>query len=613
MTRAPRGWTLLVGSLLVVLLGGGTTTAAAMWAVREQRVVDELRFDQAVEDHVEAVAGELRRYEELLHSSRGLFAGSTEVSESEFAAFTDQLGLRERYSSLQALNFKRRVADAGLPALVAARQQGDPLFALRDLAPGPEHWVILFISPGAENRDALGADTAARATSVPADEQARDSGELRRTGLVQLVQDRDGLPGFVLTLPVYRAGAPVATVQQRRAALQGWLTAAARGPDFLASVFADAPARVRLELYDGTRADAATLLGTVHGDAPDGVQDGLTRDVTMNASGRPWTLRVQALPGFTAASGVPAWLLIALGGTGVTGLLAALVYQRTRGERRALQLVEKRTTELQRSNARLIEQNAAVQRYAEVQRDFVASASHELRTPLTSVLGYLELLEDSRLDPEQSGWLRTAARNGQRLLSLVGDLLTANQVDTGNLGLVRREAPVAELLTSLTRTFEPLCAAAQLELTVRDDTSGGVVLVDASRVEQVLANLVSNAVKFSLPGGTVSVIAEQATAGVSIAVSDAGMGISEDELPHVFDRFFRSRSSIKMAVPGTGLGLAIARAIAEEHGGTLTARSARHQGTTFTLDLPSPLPVAPETTEGRPWPVSSSSTTTTTC
>jgi two-component system phosphate regulon sensor histidine kinase PhoR len=121
---------------------------------------------------------------------------------------------------------------------------------------------------------------------------------------------------------------------------------------------------------------------------------------------------------------------------------------------------------------------------------------------------------------------------------------------------------------------------------------------------------VSNAVKFSLPGGEVSVVARRAGDRVEIDVADSGLGIAQEELPHVFDRFFRSRSSIKMAVPGTGLGLAIARAIAQEHGGTLTVRSEPDRGTTFTLALPSTAGSAPDPAEGRPWLVSSSSTTT---
>ncbi|MBT1004349.1 PAS domain-containing protein [Paenarthrobacter sp. DKR-5] len=215
--------------------------------------------------------------------------------------------------------------------------------------------------------------------------------------------------------------------------------------------------------------------------------------------------------------------------------------------------------------------------------DFVANVTHELRTPLTSILGYVELLSmDEALDPQVGEGLKVIARNSERLLVLVNDLLTAVVPPTG---IRPAPADLAESVRISAAAAEPAAERNGVVLRTRlDDPLPG--RFDAERIGQVLDNLLSNAVKYSPGGGTVTVSAERSGPLLVCSVSDEGMGMTDDEASDVFTRFFRGAGARKAAIPGIGLGLSIAKGIVEDHGGRISCRSESGRGTTMTFTLP---------------------------
>jgi signal transduction histidine kinase len=220
--------------------------------------------------------------------------------------------------------------------------------------------------------------------------------------------------------------------------------------------------------------------------------------------------------------------------------------------------------------------------------EFVATVSHELRTPLTSIVGYVELLLDpldGEVDPVQSEYLKVVARNARRLERLVGDLLFLAQVEAGRLELAVGPVDLCALARTAIDGARPMAddKGVRLEL---DCAECGDVEADAVRIEQLLDNLVSNAVKFTQGGGRVEVCIRTAGDDVLLQVSDTGIGIPELELGRLFQRFFRASSATSREIQGTGLGLAIAKTIAEAHDGTIGVESEAGVGTTFTVRLP---------------------------
>ena len=231
----------------------------------------------------------------------------------------------------------------------------------------------------------------------------------------------------------------------------------------------------------------------------------------------------------------------------------------------------------------------------EAKNDFVANVSHEFRTPLTSIQGYLEMvLDDQRELPEDLlEYLRIAARNVDRLGSLVADLLT-----TDSVVLQVARADVAQLVMDSLASAAP--AAETNKVTLHSQVKAPLeAFIDARRVGQVLDNLVSNAVKYSPDGGTVTVRAWAQGSDLWCEVQDTGMGMSNAEQEEAFTKFFRARSAVQRSIPGIGLGLMITKTIVEKHGGTISLRSERGVGTTITYVLPGCLATVNGTVGGR--------------
>ncbi|MBD8516745.1 HAMP domain-containing histidine kinase [Plantibacter sp. VKM Ac-2885] len=218
--------------------------------------------------------------------------------------------------------------------------------------------------------------------------------------------------------------------------------------------------------------------------------------------------------------------------------------------------------------------------------DLVASVSHELRTPLTSILGYLDLaLDDPGLPPRVAKQLTIAQTNGDRLLELIADILAASRDVNRTMVLERSECELREIVD---RSVESLAhVAAERSITiVRHDEEAVPLFADPFRLRQVVDNLLSNGIKYNRDGGelSVGVTAEGDTAWV--IVRDTGIGISEEDQPKLFERFFRSDLVRNSTVHGSGLGLAISRDIVRLHGGDLTVHSVLGEGTTAVVRIP---------------------------
>jgi signal transduction histidine kinase len=243
-------------------------------------------------------------------------------------------------------------------------------------------------------------------------------------------------------------------------------------------------------------------------------------------------------------------------------------------------------TEAETAHELLAEQNERLVEADRLKDEFVALISHDLRTPLTSILGYLELtLEDEELTPSQRGYLEVVERNAQRLLRLVSDLLFVARLEAGQLELHESELDLAAVAQQSVHEAGPRASAGGITIRCETEPVPGVA-ADRGRMFQLLDNLVSNAIKFTPPGGEVSVRVQAADGAVRLEVADTGIGIPADEQRRLFERFFRASSAADKQIQGTGLGLYIARAIVEAHGGEIMFESEAGQGTAFRIEIP---------------------------
>ncbi len=229
---------------------------------------------------------------------------------------------------------------------------------------------------------------------------------------------------------------------------------------------------------------------------------------------------------------------------------------------------------------------AALQHSEVTRRRLLSDLAHELRTPLSTVEGYLEGLVDGVVDPDPETFT-TLQQAAGRLRRLVDDVAVVSRAEEGQLELERRVVEPGELVHAAVAAMRDAYVRADVRLEVDTAPDLPAVEVDPERIHQVLSNLLDNARRHTPRGGRVEVRGERRDGHVVITVEDSGDGIPADQLPHVFERFYRGDAA-RTSGTGTGIGLTIARGIARSHGGTLTAHSAGHgRGSAFTLRLPS--------------------------
>ena len=230
---------------------------------------------------------------------------------------------------------------------------------------------------------------------------------------------------------------------------------------------------------------------------------------------------------------------------------------------------------------------------AELERlraEFVGVASHELKTPINVIIGYLDLLQEGiygQLTPKQKEVLETINKQANGLTRLVKRLLDISRFEASGGKLEVRDIDLQRLLSTLESSFSVLAKQRDIAFSVRHgETLPTTVVWDEDRINEVLGNLLSNAFKFTPRGGKValSVLPEDGT--VVITVTDTGAGISPEQLPHIFDKFYQADNQAQAATKGTGLGLAIAKEVVEAHGGHITVESRVGEGTTFVVMLP---------------------------
>jgi PAS domain S-box-containing protein len=230
-----------------------------------------------------------------------------------------------------------------------------------------------------------------------------------------------------------------------------------------------------------------------------------------------------------------------------------------------------------------------------VKDEFLSTLSHELRTPLTAIMGWSNLLLHGEVDAtRQQQAIETIARNANSQCQLIDDLLEVSRIITGKLRLDFVGCELQPVIQAAAESLRPTADAKGVKLYVTLAQNLGMVMGDRERLQQVVWNLVSNAVKFTPAGGEVNVRLNRINSHLEIAVSDTGAGVHPDFLPHVFDRFRQADGSTTRAHGGLGLGLAIVRHLVELHGGVAVADSAGvGKGATFTVRFPLMLPVEP--------------------
>ncbi len=224
----------------------------------------------------------------------------------------------------------------------------------------------------------------------------------------------------------------------------------------------------------------------------------------------------------------------------------------------------------------------------EARRHLFAAISHDLRTPLSSIRAMIEALDDKVVTDTETTerYVRTILGEVKRLSGLIDDLFELSRLDAGALSLNVEPGSLGDLVSDTLEVLQPQAAQKRLQLRGHVDDGLSPVLMDAARVQRVLYNLVQNAIRHTPPDGTVVLEAQEESETVRVDVVDSGEGIASDDLPRIFERFYRGEKSRARGHGGAGLGLAIAKGLVEAHGGRIWAQSVPGQGARFSFVLP---------------------------
>jgi signal transduction histidine kinase/ActR/RegA family two-component response regulator len=588
--RLVLGLTMLVATLL---LGLGIRQVQSWEHEREAAA-----FKQEVDATTNAVRLRLQGYMAALESLRGVYEASDTVERDEFRRAGKHW--LQQLKGIQALGWDERLHINRLKEFEEAQQrEGLTNYRVFDLPSrkppqGPDVVALRFIEPMEGNERALGYNVLSRAFTRQAYQRSVIEGVPSASAGFKLAQEVGTQLGVVIYRAVYRD--PNTLPSDRSRAAMGAVFLALRMDDALSAVLKDMPHFLRACLIDTTETPTQVLSGNAEcrsrlaeGNAANASSHQTT--VALPFAQRQWALQLWSVETIPVAGGRATSWLFAIGGVAFAASLGALLLVVTGTAERMAEAMDEAS-----------EQRQAAVLANQAKSEFLSRMSHELRTPLNAMLGFAQVMNLDRTQPlhdSQRARLDQIQHAGWHLLDMIDDVLDLSRIDTGTLRLQADPLHLQSVLTLTQPLIEELARKHRVSLTVDGTLPLGVgVLADETRLRQVLTNLMSNAVKYNRPGGSVRVQAasfkQEGQSWVRVVVSDTGLGMDEDQLAQLFQPFNRLGRE-RTQPDGTGIGLVISRHLTQLMGGQLDVSSREGEGSTFTLTLPTAqLPVAPE-------------------
>ncbi|MGJ8653236.1 MAG: CHASE domain-containing protein [Opitutaceae bacterium] len=574
--------------------------------------LDDARFQEIANEAAATIEHRLEIYTDALRASAGYYMNSEQMERHEWRNYVTYVDIPRRYLGINGLGFIRPFSKTELDSYVADIVANElPDFSIKQVpnaTPPPpdylgyEHYIITHIEPIEDNREALGLNVASEINRKSAAERARDSGNTTMTGRITLVQDGKSRPGFLIYLPIYKAGKPIDTIGERRAAFVGWAYAPFVTENFLKGVLGSRANQIHYDIFDSDALSSDSFVWGSFGNSSISNKYNYDYVSYLELAGQTFGMGWNRGPEFQKQQGDSATIAAASLALG-TCLLVGIVISLRSTNRRVNSIVATKTLELVKANSdlhkevnerkRLETEAEEAQRAAEAasyaKSEFLATMSHEIRTPMNSVIGFAELLATSKLNAEQASWTDYIRSSSHSLLHIINDILDISKIEAGKLNLERIPFSMNDVIAEIVGSFTAV--AAEKGIQIKHEEKGNAptaVYGDPIRIKQIITNLVSNAFKFTKRGSiTISTAWEgdDKSGHASIHIVDTGIGIPNEKLHTLFNKFTQADSSTTRRFGGTGLGLAICKQLVDMMGGTIHVESTENVGTIMTVKL----------------------------
>ncbi|MBZ0172826.1 MAG: CHASE domain-containing protein, partial [Phycisphaerales bacterium] len=486
--------------------------------------------------------------EKTLNMGRVLIRCSEHVTRDEWRQFVESIGLCTALPGVNGIAYVRVVAAEELPGYIEeARTNIDPGFRRRVRTGGDEtgtprrHYLIHYHEPEWRNGELWGLDVATHQENRVAYDSSMDSGEMRMTEAISLEQEGEcGEPmrGLVLAVPVYEGEETPPTPELRRERIRGWVSISIDVEEFLSHWWSQSGMEAGYILSERDRSGAARLLHRRAG--PNGAQTGpSTLALPLTVAGRRWELDVFLTAPLGVDEGTANITLVV--GLTISLLVSGIMWSLTHTKHRAVQLAERMTAHLRKSEERQRRLAGDARQANRMKSIFLANMSHDVRTPMTAILGYTRLLEEElgeRMTPLTGEAMTAIRRSGDHLLGLINNVLDLAKIEAGRIELISDPIDTAELILGCVEIVRPTADAKRIALRVELRTPiPARISGDSTRIQQIVINLLGNAVKFTERGSVSwSIWADERDSGLlCFEFLDTGIGMSDADLRRVFE------------------------------------------------------------------------------
>lgn len=577
------------GGKSVLWIGLVITTIITLYIhhIEERRAEQE--FLTVCSDINRRILTRLKVHEQLLKSASAFYQASESVDRKEWNEFVHHSGFLENLPGIQAMGYAILVPSGDLEKHIEeVRAEGFQSYNVK-----PEHardiyTSILFIEPfSGRNREAMGLDMYTEPVRRKAMELARDSDIAVLSDKIRLTfeTENDFQHGTLMFVPVYQQGKSSNTVEQRRAALSGWVFSPYRMNDLIDGIIGEQSiynhADVNFRIYDGQISPETILFDSLEGtdyDYETSGRDSVIIPLTFN--GHEWTLQFSRVNKVFYPWGND--LVVFISGIIISLLIYSLFNSMRSTNINARKIASDLTKHLKESENQLRQINATKDKLFSI-------IAHDLRSPFNAILGFTVIIEDTirQNNTEKAIRLtRMVNASAEQTLIMLENLLEWAKTQTGNIPFKPELHKVKPLIDKMVNVMSTSASVKNITLNNMPGSEKFLIHADAEMIEIVLRNLISNAIKFTNPDGKVSIYSSHCDNEIEISVEDNGIGIENSFIDKIFSI---DKESIRMGTAqekGSGLGLVLCRELIQMNGGCLKVKSIQGKGSIFTFSLP---------------------------